>query len=203
MDYGLVYVAYGEKARTETRLSIKSLRNWHGWPVSIIGDEQVKGGQLIKRIDTSGGLPGRWAKVNLDLLSPYNHTLFLDADTRIYASLWSGFDALKQGWDLVMVASKPQTEECLGHLCKEERDISLYELPLDPLQLNTGVMWFQKSPAVRALFAEWRKQWARWKQHDQGALLRALQRVPVKLWLLGWPYNGGAVIGHRFGMCGR
>lgn len=163
----------------------------------------MRGGQLIHKIDMSRGLPGRWAKVSLDLFSPYKHTLFLDADTRIYASLWSGFDALKRGWDLVMVASKPQTEECLGHLCKEERDVSLYELPLGPLQLNTGVMWFRQSVEVRALFAEWRRQWARWKKHDQGALLRALQRVPVKLWLLGWPFNGGAVVGHRFGACGR
>ncbi len=163
----------------------------------------MQGGQLVHKIDTPGGLPGRFAKVNLDLLSPYDYTLFLDADTRIYASLWSGFDALKRGWDLVMVASKPQTEECLGHLGKEERDLTLYELPPGPLQLNTGVMWFQKSQAVQALFAEWRKQWTRWKQHDQGALLRALQKVPVKLWLLGWPFNGGSIIGHRFGACGR
>ena len=28
------------------------------------------------------GTPGRWAKVNLDKLSPWDQTLFLDADTQ-------------------------------------------------------------------------------------------------------------------------
>lgn len=203
MENGVVYVAYGDKARNEARLSIESLKNWHGWSVSVVGDRAVGGARLIRRCDTSGGLPGRWAKVNLDLLSPYRHTLFLDADTRVYASLQIGFDMLERGWDLVMVASKPQGDDAFSLLGEQERLMTLYELPSNMLQLNTGVMWFRKSERMRALFSEWRREWERWKHRDQGALLRALQKAPVRLALLGWPYNGGTVVGHRFGACGR
>jgi hypothetical protein len=188
MNRGVLYVAYGRSAIYEVTQSIKSLRRYHDWPVAAIGDKPVSGARFIEAIDTSGGLPGRWAKVRLDLLSPFGDTLFLDADTRVYADIGIGFEII------------PQDGDVLNHLSEMERLYTLTEVPY-PLQLNSGVMWFRKTERVKALFSEWRREWARFKDKDQGALVRALPRCPVKIWLLGRPFNGGAIIGHRFGAC--
>lgn len=197
---GVVYIVYGTAAIKEASKSIKTLRRYHpSWEIAIIGEERLPGTRFIKVIDTSGGTPGRWAKTQLDILSPFDDTLFLDADTRIYSSdLGIGFDILNRGWELVMVPSLPQGEGSLRHLSEEERDVTMAET-MRPLQLNTGVMWFKKTDHVKALFAEWRRQWWRYKDKDQGAFLRALHKYPVSLWLLGRPFNAGAVVGHLFG----
>lgn len=180
----------------EATASIRSLRRHHDWPLAIIGD----GVEDERRIDwPDRGYPGRWAKVNLLGLSPYDHTLFLDADTRVRGRLDVGFQALADGWDLVMVPSKPQSQP-LHSLTEEDRRLTQDEVGDDwPLMLNTGVMWFGRSARMRNLFQRWKEEWLRFKGHDQGALLRALARCPVRLWLLGQAYNGGEVVEHLFG----
>lgn len=197
---GVLYAAYGDKARLEARLSVESLSRFHPeWPVSVIGDREVGWAPFIEWPDL--GTPGRWAKVNLDQLSPWQYTLFLDADTRVYNRLIVGFSLLDHGWDMVMVPSLPQGGDMLGHCTDEERAYTLATVGLDPLQLNTGVIWFRKSKRVRALFAVWRAEWMRFRDKDQGALLRALEKRKAHVALLGRPFNGGAVVGHRFGAC--
>ena len=201
MRQGVVYVACGAAAIKEASESIKTLRRYHPtWEIAVISDTCIRGTRCINAVDISGGTPGRWAKTRLDILSPYDDTLFLDADTRIYGDLGVGFDILNRGWELIMVPSLPQGEESLQHLSEEERDVTMAET-MQPLQLNTGVMWFRKTERVKALFVEWRRQWQRFKDKDQGAFLRALELCPVALWLLGRPFNGGPVVGHRFGAC--
>jgi hypothetical protein len=199
MTRGVLYVAYGKAARQEARLSAESLYMQHpNLPVQVISDvADIGWAPSVAWADL--GTPGRWAKVNLDTLSPWDQTLFLDADTRAYDKLDIGFNLLDRGWDMVIVPSIPQGEGLIGHCSQAERDATLWECRIDPLQLNTGVMWFGKSRRVQMLFREWRKQWERWKDKDQGALLRALEYRTVRIALLGRPYNGGPVVGHRFG----
>jgi len=199
---GVLYVAYGAAARTEARLSAESMARIHPtWPVCVITD-----GDAIGWAPTinwpAPGMPGRWAKVNLDILTPWEQTLFLDADTRVYDRLDVGFSYLDRGWDMVIVPSIPQQGELLGHCAEAERQATLLECRIEPLQFNTGVIWFQKSYNVRRLFQEWRNQWIRFEDKDQGALLRALERSKARIALLGRPFNGGAVVAHRFGMAG-
>lgn len=202
MTRGVVYVAYGEPAKREARYSAQSLAEHHPrWPVAVISDERCLWAQWIEWPNL--GTPGRWAKVNLDRLTPFNHTLFLDADTRVYDKLDIGFDALEAGWEFVMVGSMRQGDTIFSLLLESERRRTVYELPLDPYQLNTGVIWFRKTRRVTRLFAEWRRQWKRWKHRDQAALVRALALRPVSMFLLGRPYNGGAIVAHRFGACRR
>jgi len=200
---GVVYVAYGQGALREAKASIASLRKVHAWPISVVSDERIPGTNYISRAKRHDALsPGRWAKTNLDLLSPYEPTLFLDADTRVFGKLDIGFDLLGRGWELVMIPSVSQGEQSLHHLSEVDRLATRLEVP-EALQLNTGVMWFRKTEAVRAFFASWRDEWRRFKDKDQGALLRALVNNPVALCLLGRPYNGGAIVQHRFGACKR
>lgn len=200
MTKGVLYVAYGTNARREARLSAESLTRVHPrWPVCVITEgDDVGWAPTIQWPDI--GTPGRWAKVNLDLLSPWDQTLFLDADTRIYDRLAAGFAYLDRGWEMVIVPSIPQGGDLLGHCSEAERSATILETRIDPLQLNTGVIWFRKSYRVKLLFTAWRDEWMRWKDKDQGALLRALERRTARIALLGRPFNGGAVVAHRFGM---
>lgn len=106
---------------------------------------------------------------------------------------------MQDGHDMAMAISSNQGGECLWHVDKRERDKTLLELGREPLQLQAGVMFFRKTKRTNKLFATWKSEWLRWKGQDQAALLRALQQVPVKLHLLGRPWNGGAVVAHLFG----
>jgi len=199
---GVVYIAFGQKARAEATASIATLQVYHGLPVAVISDTPLPGVKARFIPCEERGAPGRWAKVNLDTLTPFEHTLYLDADTRVRGQLWAGFRLLELGADLVIVPSRPQRADGLRHLRAEERERTLDELPLDPLQLNTGVMWFDRERCA-ALFAAWRAEWQRWRDKDQGALLRALEHAPVAVRLLGFAFNdrNGRVVDHQFGAC--
>ena len=197
-EEGVLYVAYGARAVREAQESIGSLRAYHDWPVAVVGDE-IAGAQHVGCPDR--GMPGRWAKVNLLSLSPFDRTLYLDADTRVHGKLDAGFRILDDGWELVIVPSEGQSQP-LHSLTDEERRATQDELGDEwPLMLNTGVMWLRRTDGTERLFAEWRREWERFRLHDQGALLRALEKRPVKVWLLGLDFNShrGKVVEHRFG----
>jgi hypothetical protein len=71
----------------------------------------------------------------------------------------------------------------------------------DPLQLQAGVMWIARD-RCRNLWAAWRAEWqAAGGGQDQGALLRALDKSPVRVFPLPqlWNSRNGAVVEHHFG----
>lgn len=202
---GVIYIAYGAPAIKEAGQSIETLRRFHDWPIICLGegDKFPPGAEYHDHPDLSGGYPGRMAKVSLVMVTPFEQTLFLDADTRIRSSALSvGFNILSAGWDMVMIAS----QFGLSHLSEGDERYTLDQLPnRDPLQINTGVIWFAKNESTLKFFKLWRKEWKVFKHRDQGAFLRALYKSPVKLFLLGYPFNSsaGAVVNHRFGMADR
>ena len=196
---GVCYIAYGWRAVKEAGYSIATLRQHNDLPVTVIG-ERINGAHHIEFGDN--GI-GRWAKVNLDRLSPYDYTLYLDADTRVHGPIGAGFDALHGGWDISICPSTKQGSEALWHVDAEERTATYLEVGANLLQLQGGVFFFRKSPQVHTLFAAWREEWQKWRGQDQAALLRALHRRPVRLWLLDNDWNGGALIEHRYGAARR
>jgi len=193
---GVVYIAYGWRAVKEAGYSIKTLRQHNDLPVTVIG-ERVDGTRHIDYEDQSS--LGRRAKVHLCALSPYVYTLYLDADTRVHGSLSRAFEILGSGWDAAMAPSHVQGDGILWHVSDEERDATRAELGRDLLQLQGGMMFWRKNDRTQAFFQAWREEWERWKGQDQAALLRALHRTPLRLWLLSNEWNGGALIEHRYG----
>jgi hypothetical protein len=194
-DKGVCYVTYGEAAEHEYRASLDSLKEWH--PELL--PAAVRTERLPGHSDTQAA---RWAKVNLDQWSPYERTLYLDSDTRVFGSLSVGFELLSDGFDFVITPSAAQGDDLLWHVSEDERAVTLEETGL-PLQLQAGVFWFAKNERTRQLFECWQSEWLRWSGEDQGALLRALYRCPVRVALLGRPFNGGAVVSHQCGRCRR
>lgn len=200
---GVVYVVYGEAASCAARNSIHSLRSLYpDTPITVIGDNAPEGTSLVPFPERDRG--GRWAKVNLDMLSPYDPTLYLDADTRVCRHLDAGWTALGDGWDMVIAPCSNQGRDWLWHVDGEERTATRDALG-QVLALQGGMFFFRKNARVHALFEAWRAEWERWQRQDQAALLRALYANPVKIWLLGRPWNmpaparGDTIIEHQFG----
>ena len=191
---GVVYVAIGEAAERACSISRAGLDGRNDYPVTVIRK-------------TAPGLSdtqsSRAAKTALYDLSIYEHTCYLDADTLPLASIRAGFEILADGWELVITASPNQGRDSLWHVAEPERTATLDGLGYPALQLQAGVFWFRRSAAVARLFKAWRAEWERWRGQDQAALLRALALAPVKVWILGRDWNGGAVIAHRWGAIRR
>ena len=198
-ERGAVLVAYGDAAAREAGRAISSLKATDPrLPVYVISNRFIEGAILIP-FGQEAGYGARWAKLNIDLLSPFKHTLYLDADTSCHRSIMAGFDILADGWDIVMAHSHRQWDDTLGHLPADDRSYTLGTLGMRPVNLQAGVMFFTRNKETAGLFKAWREEWVQYRRLDQGALLRALYRQPVKVWLLGRPWNGGGIIEHRFG----
>ena len=190
---GVCYVAVGERAVKACDASVASLR------------QQCPGVQVTRwQNDNAYADPvqaSRWAKVMMDQWSPYDHTLYLDADTIVRGDVTPGFRYLADGWDVAIASSTNQGERLLWHCSAEDKAETIARsCTQEILQLQAGVFFFRKSPAVAQMFAAWRAEWEQFKEQDQGALLRALVETPVRIWILGWPWNGGAIVEHRFGV---
>lgn len=201
MTITAAYVAYGSKAITEAEASIKSLRRHNkDLPISIINDvgTNLPGTSSIVFADDSRG--ARWAKLNIDLLADYDNIVYLDADTRIHQPLITAIEMLAD-WDLIMSASENQGVGVMKHIKPAEREATKEEIGNHlPLQLQAGVMFFNRIRCAK-LFEAWREEWRRYQDQDQAALLRALHREPVRVWLLGTCWNSarGSIIEHKFG----
>jgi hypothetical protein len=180
-------------------MSIAGLQQHNNLQYAYVGDFHGKGYTCFDHPPMSNIPLSRWAKVNLLSWSPFKHILYIDADTRPRGDLSMGFDILADGWDLAIVPSNNQESDCIWHVGVAEREQTLTELGYIPLQLQAGVMYIAKNERTRLLFQAWQDEWRLFGDQDQAALLRALYHVPVRVWLLGKAYNGGALISHLFG----
>jgi len=198
---GVCLIAYGGKAESEAQQCIATLRQYHIWPYIVIGSVARSSWKTIEQQPDANNIrKSRWAKVTLNQWSPFSETLYLDADTRVQGDLTSGFDMLDDGWDMVITPSASQGSENMWHIAQDEREATYEAYQCgNILQLQGGVFWFRKSLAVERFFEAWRREWLRFRQFDQAALLRALRIAPVKMHLLGRPFNGGAVVQHWHG----
>jgi len=191
MTRGVVMVVYGERAEVSANRALTALGDiCPDLPVTVY--RQPIGGYTDAQ-------QSRYAKVTLLDWSPYDYTAYLDADTQVYQPIDAGFEALENGFDLAISPSQNQTDNMLWHCGEEDKAATLREVGFQPLQLQAGVMFVARNYRTQALFTMWLAEWLRFEDQDQGALLRAFYQCPVKVWLLGSPWNGGAVIGHHWG----
>lgn len=192
---GAMIVGIGQKALGEARLAEKALRQSNpGLEVCVVQRVEADAGWNAAQL-------GRWAKMRLDVLSPFEETVYLDADTRAQADLGAGFKALEEGFDLALAFSENQGSESLWHVEEDERRMTRREMGFEGLQLQAGVMFVRRCEETHGLFKTWREEWLRFRGQDQAALMRALLKKPVRLWVLGRPWNGGTVVQHLFGRC--
>lgn len=197
---GICFVAYGAPAVRELGEALSALRKITDLPVAVVSDHKTPYHGVRHINFTRRDTGARWSKLNLDALSPYDYTLYLDADTRVMGDIFAGFEILADGYDFVIAPSRFQHGAVLQHIQQGERELTFSELGTSALlQLQAGVFFFRKSPAVLELFTAWRAEWERFQDQDQAALLRALDKSPVRVWILSYLFNGGELVEHLFG----
>jgi len=191
-EIGAVYIAIGSQAQAEAKKSIASLKQYNpDLPVVVISE--------CDKPEFTDKQKSRYFKTLLPLLVKFDGVLYLDADTRIHGNILTGFELLDD-WDLAIVPSTNQDGNVFEHIKNGEKLLTIDELGYIPLQLQAGVMFFDRLKCAE-LFECWHQEWLRFKDQDQAALIRALAQVPARVWLLGRDWNDGKLIEHLFGRC--
>jgi hypothetical protein len=220
---GIIYMAFGQKAAQAVRQSMLSLKNIGlDIPVCVVGDAAVRGAQFIEwkgesPFDASErhNFQFRAGRVKPFLydLSPFARTLYIDADTEFITDITPAFELL----DNVDIALAEEIQT-IGQLYNKpsagweinikERDATIAQLGSPNIKfLNSGVIFFRKSPETKILFEEWHKQWMTWKQWDeQLALMRSIHQCKIKYEALDVNWNHphreqAKFIFHNYGRC--
>jgi hypothetical protein len=60
---------------------------------------------------------------------------------------------------------------------------------MNTLQFNGGVWAFGRNQRIASFFKRWQREWERYAQRDQGALIRAMYSDPLKVYVLGNEWN--------------
>lgn len=189
---GVLYIAFGEKARASCIRSIETVRAFlPQMAVAVVSDTPLKGVEFhIYRPEVDPG--ARTWKTQIYALSPFDETLYLDADTEVVSSPTAGF-ALLRFVDIVLSldCDRRVGEKHNAQHVPEERAATLAEVGLDGdlLYYNSGVIFFRRSARALALFAAWHEEWLRWQKHDQLALARAFYRCPTRVATLREEWN--------------
>lgn len=130
----------------------------------------------------------RAVKTRLNAYSPYQETLFLDADIlplQPVTDLWRVLDAS----DFAMAVDRLPIVSLCDHVAQKEKSYTLERLLGNTVHFNSGVMLWRESLATQALFEQWHKEWQRFQKHDQLALIRAIERIQIPVATLPMTYN--------------
>jgi hypothetical protein len=194
-SYGAIYIATGAKHFNEACVSVVSLKRvMPDLPVTIYTDQPIPAGTPFnERVPIVGCGDGFMDKATYIPHSPYEYTCYLDTDTYVVGDLSNGFELLEY-FDFA-VAHEPLTAEAY----------SMPGVPVSFPELNTGVIFFKKSPKTDGFFERWRANYAEDRvQHkghslltDQPSFRQTLYSAPeLRLATLPAAYNC------RFSFCG-
>ena len=220
MTRGVVYMVWGDKAVWAAGQSIASLWKIEPTiPVLAVGDESVdvlkeelKGDKRLETklemtIDPFRGvefLAGR-IKPYLYHLSPWQQTLYVDADTTFRGSPQVGFDLLER-WDFLVAETGGRT--ILQHMVGENEakyTRGLFGGAQFILYHNSGMLFWKRNGRVEELLRLWGEEWQRFGAWDeQMALLRAIGRSKALVLTIPYTWNTNApsqakVLFHEFG----
>ena len=192
---GIYTVAFGAPARVAATELIATIRqHMPDMPIAVtaakpLGVEDIH----IRQPDSDIG--ARRAKIRMYELAPaeWDSVLYMDADTELVAPLYPFFEWVEDGWELV-ITKDPHVVDTLqsyarpnnaGDMDSTKRTLG----SLDSLQLAGGVMAFGRGERVQTFFRAWLEEFEVHCQRDQGPLVRALYRHPLKVWVLGSQWN--------------
>ncbi|MCU0485277.1 MAG: hypothetical protein MUC85_04115 [Anaerolineales bacterium] len=202
-DKGILYMILGEKPVAELRRSVQSVRlKMPGTPITVIADQRLSNilnleADQINFIE----MPEQWdwkIKVEAICRTPYDRTIFLDADTLVCDDISELFTLLDR-FDICA--------------CLEPSKSWGYELEglLDTFpQLNSGVIAFKKSVQSENFFQRWLETHAKLDQKkahkpkiefsDQNSLRYALYHSPdIHMYVLPPEFNCRVGAGYAIG----
>lgn len=218
---GLIYMSFGEKAGQAVKKSAATLKRiGFSYPVTVVGDAPVDGFNFVKwegespfDITQKKNFQFRAGRIKPLLydLSPYDRTLYIDADTQFIQDIHEGFELL-DNCEIALTQEYLTVGELYNKFMAgweiniEERAQTIKEgIKAEEHFINSGVIFFKKSDSNKKLFKEWHKQWMRFQQWDeQLSLMRAIDKVQPKRKYLTPDWNDpqvhtGTIIFHDYG----
>jgi hypothetical protein len=192
---GVVYVAFGGPARECAEHAMQTFKHHMvGWQVALVSDKPL-GLEDVFIAAEDVDIGARWAKTKLYDLAPaeWEYVMYLDADTEVVADVSFLAEPLMDGWDMVICRNPAKFHIGWEMRRRDNADECLETFDLlgtgEVLQLNGGVWCIRRNERTRAFMEAWHSEWQRYGKRDQGALLRALWKHPVKLYVLGNEWN--------------
>jgi hypothetical protein len=216
---GVIYMCWGEQAIQQAQLSMRSLWEHVALPVLVVGDTaagahfaDVEGVAFapvdvdpfdLERREGQRFLAGR-IKPLLYGLSPFDESLYVDADTDFAASPEAAFDLLER-WDFIL--AETQTRSLATSIAdpRESQWSSNWLGTGHLLYHNSGMLFWRRGEAVEQLFRLWSEEWQRFQSWDeQVALLRALLRSEALYLTVPYTWNcregaKATLLHHQFG----
>ena len=212
---GVIYMAWGQNAIEQADVSIESLREVEpDMPVMIVGDlvsethYRGRSDVQFRRVDVDPFVGPQFMagriKPLLYALSPWEQTLYVDADTEFLVSPRVGFDLLAK-WQFVVAETQTRslTDSIAGPA--ETRWTADWLGTPHLLYHNSGMLFWRRSVAVEQLFELWSEEWKRFQGWDeQVALLRALLRSDALYLTVPYTWNclrsaEATLLHHHFG----
>lgn len=204
-ECGVMYMAWGDNAIRQADESMKSLWRFEKeMPVLVLGDHQAETYFLnnskvnFVRVDIDPFdrrarkgfkfLAGR-IKPLMAKISPFEKTLYVDADTKFKRSPQPGFDVLDR-WDAAL--AETETRDLSGGVAGNIECRKTAEEIGTPYILyhNSGMIFWRRNEKTMALFDLWSEEWLRYQGWDeQVALLRALLKSEVLFLTLPYTWN--------------
>ncbi len=192
---GVYYVAFGEPSRACAKLAIQTWKKFMpGVPVALCSDRPLGGEDILITVPEVD-IGARSQKIRIYDLAPkeWDYVLYLDADTELVGPVPFLFQALQDGWELLICKNpgKFVISANMGRADNTDECKQTFDLwGTDQMtQWNGGVFSFRRCPRVQRLFHLWHEEWNKWGKRDQGALLRAIWRNPVRMFPLGNEWN--------------
>lgn len=215
-------MGFGKRAAQDISKSMASLlRCGLDIPVAVVGDMPVRGTQFIKwegenpfdaEQRTNFQFRAGRIKPSLCQLTPFERTLYIDADTEFMSDILAGFELLGEyemalAEELLNIGQLYNKPRAGWEINIAERDATIEELGGNRSMkfLNSGVIFFRKCSRVADVFDEWGRQWRRWQQWDeQLALMRAMGKCAVNYKALSVDWNHphrqrAKIIFHNYG----
>jgi hypothetical protein len=192
---GMYLVAFGGPSRKCASRCIRSFKRHNpGVPVALAATEPLGPEDIFIRHEDAD-IGGRKAKLAVDDLAPgeWRYVLYLDADQEVMEPLGFLFDLLQAGWEFVICKDMVdrfllQSAERSDNRAEHEETVRL--VGTDQMhQYNGGLFAYRRSPRTERFFKIWNGEWQRYAGRDQGALVRALYRYPLRMHVLGNQWN--------------
>lgn len=186
---GVFMVAFGDKAKAQSREACESIRQHTNMPVCIVSDEALSWADIpVVRPDKDIG--GRTWKLRPWHCVPegWSYVLYLDADTRLIGDPDGIIAPLRHGADAVFFRIWEPFDMIRGHIrphTKTQYHAMIAEVGSGRvLQPHGGIWALRRSAHTEAFMEAWYNEWRIHATRDQPALLRTLFGQPMTVvWL--------------------
>jgi hypothetical protein len=193
-ERGILYIASGPSYLAEAVGAARSVREvWPDIPLALVADEPPPAG-CFDHVEIVAAERSSRDKPRLIGHSPFERTIFLDADTYCCAPFPELFEQLDR-FELLAAFDDCRFSTQIDPATGEERFVKVPGIPDSFPEPNTGVMAFRRDAAVAVLFERWLAEYdgvlngPLSDHHDQPSFRAAVYRSGVRFGVLPSEYN--------------